>query len=157
MSDRMTLEEYHEMNRTGKLPRRFRSPTRLEVLERVADVDPALAEKAAKRRSGNKYGAIPTEVDGIKFASKKEARRYEQLRLRERARDIHDLEVHPAYVLEVNGVRIGRYTADFRYTDAASGEQVVEDVKGGRATKSEAYGLRKRLMLAVHGIKITEV
>jgi hypothetical protein len=104
----------------------------------------------------NKYGAKRTTVDGIEFASKAEARRYAELRLLERAGEITGLECHPVYRFAVNGVKVGRYTPDFRYRDAF-GCLVVEDVKGGTATRTEAYRLRARLMLACHGITVKEV
>lgn len=104
----------------------------------------------------SKYHNVPTTRDGTTFASKAEARRYDELCLLERAGEISGLECHPVYRFAVNGVKIGRYTPDFRYRDAF-GCLVVEDVKGGRATRTEAYRLRARLMLACHGITVREV
>lgn len=101
--------------------------------------------------SGNKYGAVKVEVDGIKFDSKREAKRYQDLRILERAGRIESLELKPRYELVVNGVKIGRYTADFRYLEAR--KLVVEDSKGDA---SRDYPLRKKLMLALHGIEIRE-
>jgi len=51
---------------------------------------------------------------------------------------------------------VGVYTADFRYTDRATGEIVIEDTKSG-PTKTTAYQLRKRIAEAIHGIVIREV
>lgn len=48
------------------------------------------------------------------------------------------------------------YTADIVYTDR-QGNDVVVDVKGGKATQTEAYGLRKKLMLWRYGIEIKEI
>lgn len=104
-----------------------------------------------------KYGAIPTTVDGYRFASRAEARRYAELRLMALAGEIADLELHPRFRLVVNGQSIGAYVADFAYTDVATGRRVVEDVKGGQATRTAVYRLKRRLMLACHGIEITEV
>jgi hypothetical protein len=53
-------------------------------------------------------------------------------------------------------VHCGMFTADFRYVDSGTGEVVVEDTKSG-PTKTEAYRLRKRLVEAIHGVRITEV
>ena len=102
----------------------------------------------------SKFRNIPTEVDGVRFASRAEARRYGELKLLERAGEILQLEMQPKYELMVNGIRVGRYTGDFRYVE--KGATVVEDVKS-KASKTEAYGVRKRLMLAVHGIEIREL
>lgn len=86
--------------------------------------------------------------------SKKEAERCQELQLLERAGQIQNLEYWPQYVFEHGGVRIGKYTADFRFCE--NGVTVVEDCKGGDATKTAAYGIRKRLMEAFFGIKVRE-
>ena len=101
----------------------------------------------------NKYKAIATEVDGIRFASRKEARRYQDLMILQRAHKITELELQPKFQLVVNGVKIGRYTGDFKYYDNDKGEYVIEDTKG---YPSRDYVLRKKLMLALHGITIFE-
>jgi hypothetical protein len=106
------------------------------------------------RRDGTKYGNIPTRVNGVFFASKREARRYQELLLLERAGVIRDLETQPVFDLDVNGVRICRYLADFRYYDTERNALVVEDSKGVR---TETYKLKARLMKAVHGIEVEEV
>jgi hypothetical protein len=102
-----------------------------------------------------KYGARAVEIDGIKFASQVEARRYQELRLRELAGEIKDLEPHPRFVFEYGGVRIGAYTADSSYVNTATSERVVEDVKSG-PTRTTAYRLRKRMMRAFFGIEVQE-
>lgn len=104
----------------------------------------------------SKYGNKRTTVDGITFASIAEASRYGELRLMLAAGAIAELQIQPRYPLMVNGEKVGVYSADFQYI-GSDGQVVVEDVKGGNATKTEAYRLRKRLMKAVHGIEIEEV
>lgn len=99
---------------------------------------------------GPKYRNRKVEVDGIKFASQAEASRYGRLKLRERAGDIAALEVHPKYVLTVKGVKLGTYTADFRYV-AGNGDIVVEDVKGA---ETQLFRWKARHMLAEHGVKV---
>ena len=99
----------------------------------------------------NKYNARKVEIDGYIFDSKKEAKRYQELCLLERAGEIEIIEIHPRWKLVVNGVLIGRYTADFMYKD--NGKMVVEDVKGVR---TRDYVLRKKLMKALYGIEIKE-
>src|SRR3990167_3486963 len=63
----------------------------------------------------NKYRAVRTEFDGRTFDSKREAAEYAMLRLRERAGEVSDIECQPVFPLVVNGRRIGRCTADFRF------------------------------------------
>ena len=99
----------------------------------------------------NKYRNIPTIIDGVKFASRKEARRYQQLKLLERAGAISELELQPKYDLTINGVKIGRYIGDFRYQD--NGKSICEDCKG---ILTPVYRLKKRLMRALHGVEILE-
>jgi hypothetical protein len=102
----------------------------------------------------SKYGARKTVVDGITFDSKKEAARYQELRLMERAGLIRDLKRQVKYELipKQPGERAVKYTADFTYTE--DGETVVEDVKG---VKTRDYVLRRKLLLWRHGIRIREV
>lgn len=51
----------------------------------------------------SKFRNVITELDGFKFASKKEARRYGELRMLERAGKLSDLKIQPAFPLDVNG------------------------------------------------------
>lgn len=53
MTDTMTLEEFHEYNATGRLPKRLRQPTRSSVLASVGNRDPELATKAATKNATN--------------------------------------------------------------------------------------------------------
>jgi hypothetical protein len=101
----------------------------------------------------NKYRAVKTEVDGIMFDSKREAARYMELVLLERAGEISRLELQPKYDCVVNGKKICTYKADFRYFNANG--SVVEDVKG---MKTPVYRLKKKLVEALYpGVKIQEV
>lgn len=105
----------------------------------------------------NKYGAKRCEEDGYQFASLAEREHYRTLKLRALAGEIEDLEVHPAYPFVVNEQKVGRFTPDFRHREVATGKIVVTDVKGGRATRTEAYRLRKKLFKALYGLDVTEV
>jgi hypothetical protein len=99
-----------------------------------------------------KYRNKPTVIDGRRFASKKEARRYLALRLLERAGEISSLACQVRYPLSVNGIKVCTYVADFVYRDKGGGD-ICEDVKGYRTT---VFKLKKLLMFAIHGIKILE-
>jgi hypothetical protein len=101
----------------------------------------------------SKYRAVKTTVDGIVFASKREAKRYGELKLLERGGYIRKLELQPAYLIEINGFKICKYIADFRYFEGA--RRVVEDVKGVRTRE---YRIKRKLVEALYpGTKITEV
>jgi hypothetical protein len=112
------------------------------------------------RRTGHKFNAQRTEVDGISFASKAEARRYSELLLLAKAGKIECLELQPVFHLSVSrgalvgGEVIGKYVADFRYYDMDSGRDVVEDVKG---FKTELYRWKKKHVEAQYGIEIVEI
>lgn len=121
----------------------------------------------------NKYSNIKTCVNGISFDSRKEARRYSELLLLQRAGAIRDLELQKKYVLipaqyetyERYGKKGQRlqdgqrlvekecaYLADFVYQE--EGKTIVEDTKG---IKTKDYIIKRKLMLYVHGIRIKEV
>ncbi len=104
----------------------------------------------------NKYGAKKIVIDNIAFDSLAEGRRYQELKLLLASREITALDIHPCYPLTVNGVAVSRYTPDFRYRER-DGALVVEDVKGGKATKTRDYVMRKKLMLALYDITVVEV
>ena len=104
-------------------------------------------------KRASKYRAVPTAVDGITFASKREAAHYSLLRLLERNGDLTDLELQPVYPVTVNGKSICKYVADFRYRDKA-GRVHIEDVKG---VKTPIYRLKKKLVEAIYSIQIEEV
>lgn len=101
----------------------------------------------------NKYNAKKTVVDGITFDSKKEAKRYGELLLLQRAGVISNLQLQVPYIL-INKSKYGRaikYVADFVYYE--NKQIVVEDVKGIR---TPVYRLKKRLFEEKYGIKILE-
>ena len=102
-----------------------------------------------KRQS--KYRNIPTVVDGIKFDSKKEARRYGELLLLKKDNAIKNLILQPPFVLKVDGQKICSYIGDFQYE--YNGRVIVEDCKGYR---TRDYVIKKKLMKAIFGIEIRE-
>lgn len=130
-----------------------------------------------KRR---KYGNKKITRDGITYDSMKEYRRSRELSLLEKAGSITDLkrqvefELIPAQFEEIptgeiykRGEKKGqpkmkrvcveqsvKYLADFSYIK--NGQKVVEDVKS-KATKTEAYVIKRKLMLYKYGIKIQEI
>lgn len=92
---------------------------------------------------------------GVQFDSRKEADRYRDLLLLQRAGQITALELQPRYDFIIAGKKLKHYyKADFRYKDMATGGTVVEDVKGFR---TKDYKLKKELVEALYGIQITEV
>mgnify|MGYP001721326053 CR=1 FL=1 len=127
------------------------------------------------RMKRSKYGNQKTVVNGIEFDSRKEAQRYQELRLLERAGRISNLRLQVKYVLiptqraasfelYKSGPKKGMrkpgkvlenecaYIADFVYTQ--DGSEIVEDAKGMRTS---VYRIKRKLMLERYGIQINEV
>lgn len=104
----------------------------------------------------SKYGNRKTVVDGISFDSKREAARWQQLKMLERGGLISNLQRQVKYELVPRQARERSvdYYADFVYTDNSNNQQVVEDVKGVRTS---TYVIKRKLMLWVHGIRVVEV
>lgn len=122
---------------------------------KVAEINPQLFDKVEQlpvKRS--KYGNTETEVDGIKFDSAKEANRYQELLLLLKAGEIGLLRWQVEYELNPGGSHSLKYIADFVYIIVATGQEVVEDVKGYRTRE---YKKKKRLMKKVHGKVIKEI
>ena len=92
------------------------------------------------------YHSKKTEVDGIVFDSKAEARRYQELSLMAKAGAVKKLRLQPEYELIPTFKKNGRvfrktvYRADFEYIE--DGKIIVEDVKG---FKTEVYKLKKKM------------
>ena len=116
-----------------------------------------------------KYRNKKVIVDGIEFQSRKEANRYKELCLLEKAGTIRNLQRQVKFVLipaqyEVTRItKTGKaikkcierecsYVADFVYEE--NGMMVVEDTKG---FKTKDYIIKRKLLLYIHGIRIKEV
>lgn len=106
----------------------------------------------------NKFRNKPVVVDGIRFDSKREAKRYGELQLLQRAGEISHLELQPVYKVTIGGKLVATYRGDFRYLDLKTRQYVVEDVKSPATAKEKYYRLKKRLVEAVYApLKIVEV
>jgi hypothetical protein len=101
---------------------------------------------------GSKYHAKRTQCGGgHTHPSKAEAKRCDELRLLERAGQIHRLEYEPQYWFSINGVQVkhenGRrvgYKPDWRYFQGD--RQIVEECKGFRTAD---YVLRLAIFKAL--------
>ena len=111
-------------------------------------------ELKPKRKS--KYGNRRVMVDDFWFDSVAEARRYRQLRTLEAAGEIRDLQLQPAYPIIIGGTKICTYRGDFQYVTGA-GVLVLEDVKSAPTRKNPVYRLKKKLVLCLYGLSITEI
>ncbi len=121
-----------------------------------------------------KYKNRPVTIGGMTFDSKKESKHFYELRLLEKAGKISNIKTQVKFVLipaqretirlkngtEKPGKIIERevaYYADFTYTDNATGELIVEDVKSPITRKNPTYIIKRKLLLYVHGIRLKEV
>lgn len=154
---------------------RFGKKAQAQILQKVQAQQAAQkatqeTEKAAKPKKGNKLHAEKVDLtmpDGtlMYFDSKREARRYMDLWLMQRAGEISGLRTQVKYELIPKQVHKDgakeksiEYVADFVYEQG--GETVVEDSKGFRDTSTASYRLfvmKRKMMLYFHGITVREV
>ncbi len=99
----------------------------------------------------NKYNNKRVEYEGIKFDSIKEMKRYAELKLLVRSRDISNLKLQPRFILQAGftdeyGIKhlAITYTPDFEYLEKDRPFETVEDVKG---MKTDIYRLKKKLFI----------
>lgn len=117
--------------------------------------------KTAKR---NKFNAQKIELDGMTFDSKKEHKRYIELKAMQQRGEIFGLEHHTKFELapktKLEGEKRAkpalRYFADFTYYNI-TGEYIVEDVKSAATRKLASYRNKKHLMKTVFNIDVREV
>lgn len=101
-----------------------------------------------------KYNNKKTMLDGIKFDSKREASRYCELLILQKAGEIKDLKLQPKFTLQMKfrykekTYRAISYIADFQYTEVKTGLNVVEDVKGMR---TPVFNIKEKLFLYQYG------
>jgi hypothetical protein len=128
----------------SKLPNATESPKEKSGLELWASL--------SKHR--RKYRNRPCVVDGIRFDSIAEAKRFNELKLFVAAGEISNLELQPKFPLVVNGGLVCVYIADFSYSER--GYRVVEDVKSP-VTRTAQYRIKVKLLKALTGIVVREV
>lgn len=112
---------------------------------------------SAGQPTSSKYRNKPTEVDGLRFDSKKEATRWKQLRLLEANGEVRNIQRQVTYPLTVAGKLVCKYKADFVYEELRKGVwlSVTEDVKGQtNGGPMRIFRLKAKLMQAIHGIEI---
>lgn len=102
---------------------------------------------AYRRKGWNKYNAKPVRIDGIRFASSSEGKRYKQLKTMYTAGFIKDLELQPRFKFEHEGKTLCTYVADFQYIERETGDLIIEEIKGKR---TEVYKLKLKMMKAYY-------
>lgn len=120
---------------------------------RATRIPAAFAETTAKLQrtvKRNKFNAQRVEIDGVTFASKKEAKRYGELKLLERAGEIADLKLQPRYDFIINGRKVCAYVGDFAYL-TKTGMPVTEDAKSPATAKLPHTRIKLKLFRALFG------
>lgn len=114
-----------------------------------------------RKSKTSKYRSIKTKLDGKTFDSRKEARRYAELKLQQKAGLIEELETQVTFELlptqrkaDGKAEKCVRYIADFVYLK--NGRRIVEDVKSEITRKKPDYVIKRKLMLHVHKIELNE-
>jgi hypothetical protein len=102
----------------------------------------------------SKYRAVRTEVDGIVFASKREANAYAQFKMLKDSGHYECLELQVRYPLVVNGKLICTYVADFVVLKRGATQPEVWDAKGFRTRE---YVIKRKLFEALMGLTIHEI
>jgi predicted DNA-binding protein (UPF0278 family) len=109
----------------------------------------------SKTKEKPKYRNTKVVVDGIKFDSQKEHRRYIQLKQMEVAGEISDLRLQVKLRCMVREQLVCTYIADFVYRNSQH-QEVVEDVKSEITRKNPVYRIKKKLVKAIFGVDISE-
>jgi len=132
--------------------------TIVRMRSRRTGVDLRALAMPLKKRS--KYGNKPTVIDGARFDSQAEAKRWDELRLLEKAGEISQLRRQPTFKLarsvkfsdEKRAKPALRYVGDFYYVQRSG--PVVEDFKSPATVKTAAFRIKRHLMLAIFGIEV---
>lgn len=121
------------------------------LAQRLKQKKPAPAKIAVQP----KYRNRKTTIDGVTFDSAKEARRWQDLQLWEKAGILTDLSRQVPFAIVINDMLICQYVADAVYK--RDGVRVVEDTKSEITRRLPVYKLKKKLLKAVLNIEIQEV
>lgn len=115
-----------------------------------------------KPEQAGKYRSTKVETDEGTFDSKKEYRRWLQLKAMQAAGLIRDLKrqrpwkLAPSVYLDGKKKPALRYYPDAEYVLVAEDRYVVEDTKSAATRKKESYRIKRHLMKSVHNIDIVE-
>ena len=132
--------------------RGFKKMIQFELKDLPPNIRKQAEEKLEQKKS--KFSSVKTIIDGHAFDSKKEAKYYSELKIREKAGEIKELKLQPRFLLQngfsYNGKRYRKieYIADFEYFDVVKNKRVVVDVKG---YKTDVYQIKKKLFLNEYG------
>ena len=117
--------------------------------------------KIVNKTKSSKFGNVKAEIDGHKFDSKKESEFYGSLKLKKQAGLIKDFKMQVPYNIVVNNIHIANYFLDFEVENNDGTIEYIDikgkDKKTNKFIKTGVFALKKRLVEAIYGIKISMI
>lgn len=151
-------------NSLDDMPQHLREKVKRQIIKEGREAEFGLVSKAGSGKGtgkGAKYKNRITYVSGIRFASEREAERYQVLMIRLGAGEIEKLKLQPEFTItesyqlpDGRRVKAQRYRADFSYVVKNTGEYVVEDVKC-EATKTQVFINKSKMLYEKYGVVVT--
>lgn len=118
-------------------------------------------KKLVKKTKSSKFNNVKSEIDGYKFDSKKESEFYGSLKIKKQAGLIKDFKMQVPYEIIINNIRIANYFLDFLVENNDGTIEYIDikgkDKKTNKFIKTGVFALKKRLVEAIYGIKISMI
>lgn len=123
----------------------------LEILKQKGKIKGFSEAGKVEKSNKAKYGAQKVQVGKYTFDSRKEAARYQRLKILDGLGEITCLSLQVPFELNDGGTHSLKYKCDFLYFQ--EGRLIVEDVKG---CLTAVYRKKRRLMKQIYNIEILE-
>ena len=118
-------------------------------------------KQLVNKTKSSKFNNVKSEIDGHKFDSKKESEFYGSLKIKKQAGLIKDFKMQVPYEIIVNNIRIANYFLDFLVENNDGTIEYIDikgkDKKTNKFIKTGVFALKKRLVEAIYGIKISMI
>lgn len=118
-------------------------------------------KKLVNKTKSSKFNNVKSEIDGHKFDSKKESEFYGSLKIKKQAGLIKDFKMQVPYEIIINNIRIANYFLDFLVENNDGTIEYIDikgkDKKTNKFIKTGVFALKKRLVEAIYGIKISMI
>jgi hypothetical protein len=117
--------------------------------------------KIVNKSKSSKFGNVKVEIDGHKFDSRKESEFYGSLKIKKQAGLIKNFKMQVPYNIVVNNIHIANYFLDFEVENKDGTIEYIDikgkDKKTNKFIKTGVFALKKRLVEAIYGIKISMI
>jgi hypothetical protein len=117
--------------------------------------------KIINKSKSSKFGNVKVEIDGHKFDSRKESEFYGSLKIKKQAGLIKNFKMQVPYNIVVNNIHIANYFLDFEVENKDGTIEYIDikgkDKKTNKFIKTGVFALKKRLVEAIYGIKISMI